>query len=240
MKRALFAATCLTVAALTGCTAVGATPAPDDTASFSTSTAATAPASLPPVGGDDLPKALLTTKDLPAGFVQSGSASNGTGSVGIGGGGFPGCPPLNTPLTSAQTYAAAVTFAKGVLGPYVTHAVLRYPAGGATAVLTRLAEAQRTCPSFTQEMAGFTVKFQLLAGAVPALGDQTVGLRMVGVTDGFNIAVVADIAAIRRGDLVIWLSDMSMGTSAQSMGDDLARIAVTRCAQTLRDCATPR
>jgi hypothetical protein len=106
-------------------------------------------------------------------------------------------------------------------------------------VLTRLAEAQRTCPSFTQEMAGFTVNFRLQAASVAPLGDQTVGLRMVGTTD-FNIAVVADIAAIRRGDLVIWLSDMSMGTSAQPMVDDLARIAVTRCAQTLPDCATPR
>jgi hypothetical protein len=235
----LFAAMCLVAAALAGCTAVGATPMPDDSASFSSSGAPTTPASLPPAGGDDLPNALLTSKDLPDGFVQSGSAANGTGSVGIGGGGFPGCPPLNTPLTTAQTYAAAVTFAKGVMGPYVTHAVLRYPAGGATAVLTRLAEAQRTCPSFTQEMAGFTVNFRLQAANVAPLGDQTVGLRMVGTTD-FNIAVVADIAAIRRGDLVIWLSDLSMGTSAQPMVDDLARIAVTRCAETLPDCATPR
>ena len=77
------------------------------------------------------------------------------------------------------------------------------------------------------------------AANVPPLGDQTVGLRMVGTTD-FNIAVVADIAAIRRGDIVIWLSDMSMGTSAQSMVDELARIAVTRCAETLPDCVTPR
>ncbi len=227
----------LAVAALTGCTAVGATPVPDDSG---TGSAPAAPASVAPIGGDDLPEALLTTKDLPAGFVQSGSASNGTGSVGIGGGGFPGCPPLNTPLTNPQTFAAAATFAKGVLGPYVTHAVLRYPAGGATAVLTRLAEAQQSCPAFTQQMAGFTVKFQVQAGSVPPLGDQTVGLRMVGVTDGFNIAVVADIAAIRRGDIVIWLSDMSMGTSARSMVDDLARTAVTKCAQTLPDCATPR
>jgi hypothetical protein len=233
----LFVVLLLAAAALTGCTAVGATPVPDDSGSGS---APATPASVAPIGGDDLANALLTTKDLPAGFVQSGSATSGNGAVGIGGGGFPGCPPLNTPLTTQQTFAAAVTFAKGVLGPYVTHAVLRYPAGGATAVLTRLAEAQHSCPAFTQEMAGFTVKFQVQAGSVPRLGDQTVGLRMVGVTDGFNIAVVADIAAIRRGDIVIWLSDMSMGTSAQSMVDDLARLAVTKCAETLPDCATPR
>jgi len=231
----MFVALLLAAAALTGCTAVGATPVPEDSGS-----APATPASVAPIGGDDLAKALLTTKDLPAGFVQSGSATNGTGSVGIGGGGFPGCPPLNTPLTTQQTFAAAATFAKGVLGPYVTHAVLRYPAGGATAVLTRLAEAQSSCPAFTQEMAGFTVKFQVQGGSVPPLGDQTVGLRMVGVTDGLNITVVADIAAIRRGDIVIWLSDMSMGTSAQSMVDDLAPVAVTKCAETLPDCATPR
>jgi hypothetical protein len=51
-----------------------------------------------------------------------------------------------------------------------------------------------------------------------------------------NITVVADIAAIRRGDIVIWLNDMSMGTSAQSMVDDLARAAVTKCASVLPDC----
>ena len=226
----------LAAAAMTGCTAVGATPVPDDSGN---SSAPAVPGSVAPIGGDDLPKALLTTKDLPAGFVPSGSATSGTGSVGIGGGGFPGCPPLNTPLTTEKTFTAAATFAKGVVGPYVTHAVLRYPAGGATAVLTRLAEAQHSCPAFTQEMAGFTVKFQVQASNVAPLGDQTVGLRMIGVTD-FNITVVADIAAIRRGDIVIWLSDMSMGTSAQSMVDDLARVAVTKCASTLPDCATPR
>jgi hypothetical protein len=236
----LFVALLLAAAALTGCTAVGATPVPDDSGSGSGPAVPPLPASVAPIGGDDLPKALLTTKDLPTGFVPSGSATSGTGSVGIGGGGFPGCPPLNTPLTNQQTFAAAATFTKGVLGPYVTHAVLRYPAGGATAVLTRLAEAQSACPSFTQQMAGFTVKFQVQARSVPPLGDQTVGLRMVGVTDGFNISVVADIAAIRRGDIVIWLSDMSMGTSARSMVDDLARAAVTKCASTLPDCATPR
>jgi hypothetical protein len=232
----LFVALLLAAAALTGCTAVGATPIPDESGSGS---APATPVSVAPIGGDDLPKALLTTNDLPSGFVPTGSATNGTGSVGIGGGGFPGCPPLNTPLTTPQTFAAAATFANGVLGPYVTHAVLRYPAGGATAVLTRLAEAQQSCPSFSQSMAGFTVQFQVQAGSVPPLGDQTVGLRMVGVTDGFNIAVVADIAAIRRGDIVIWLSDLSMGTSARSMVGDLARIAVAKCAATLPDCAIP-
>jgi hypothetical protein len=236
----LFVALLLAAVALTGCTAVGATPVPDDSGSGSGS--GSAPATSPgvaPIGGDDLPGALLTTKDLPAGFVPTGSATNATGSVGIGGGGFPGCPPLNSPLTTQQTFAAAATFAKGVLGPYLTHAVLRYPAGGATAVLTRLAEAQRSCTEFSQPMAGFTVRFRLQAGSVPPLGDQTVGLHMVGVADGFNIAVVADVAAIRRGDIVIWLSDLSMGTSARSMVDDLARLAVAKCAQTLPDCATP-
>jgi hypothetical protein len=237
VKRALFAAACLAAAALAGCTPVGATPAPEDSAS---SGAPVVTSSAPPPSGEDLTKALLTPKDLPIGFVQTADTSNGNGAVGIGGGGFPGCAPLNTPLATTQTMAAAVTFAKGVMGPYVTHAVLRYPAGGATAVLTRLAEAQKSCPAFSQEMAGFTVRFQLQPAGVPPLGDQTVGLRMTGVTDGFNISVAADIAAIRRGDLVIWLTDLSMGTTAASMVDDLARLAVARCAATLPDCATPR
>src|SRR5689334_14259941 len=115
----MFVALLLAAAALTGCTAVGATPVPDDSGSgFGSGSAPATSAGVAPIGGDDLPKALLTTNDLPAGFVPTGSATNGTGSVGIGGGGFPGCPPLNSPLTTQQTLAAAATFAKGVLGPY--------------------------------------------------------------------------------------------------------------------------
>src|SRR5689334_16885624 len=74
--------------------------------------------------GEDLRPALLAPADLPQGFVPVAAATNDDGMVSIGGN-FPGCPALE-PLTGEGTTAAAVTFSKGVVGPYVTDAVVRF------------------------------------------------------------------------------------------------------------------
>ncbi|MEV0131562.1 hypothetical protein AB0H83_24240 [Dactylosporangium sp. NPDC050688] len=183
---------------------------------------------------EDLRPALLTPADLPGGFVPVAAATNTDGAVTLGGN-FPGCPSL-APVTGDGTTAAAVTYSKGAVGPYLTHALVHFPAGGAAPAMDRLAAAGTTCKSFSQDLAGITVRFTLTPAQLPAtLGERAVGVRMTGDTD-FGIAVTADIVAIRRGEYVLWLNDMAVGTTGAGMVGTLAKTAADRCAQRAKGC----
>ena len=183
---------------------------------------------------EDLRPALLTPADLPEGFVPIAAASNDDGAVTLGGN-FPGCPSLE-PVTGDGTTAAAVTYSKGVVGPYLTHALVHFPAGAAATAMDRLAAAVTTCKSFSQELAGITVRFTLTPAQVPAtLGERAFGVRMTGDTD-FGVAVTADIIAVRRGEFVLWLNDMTVGTTGAGMVGTLAKVAADRCAQRVKGC----
>jgi hypothetical protein len=182
----------------------------------------------------DLRPALLTPADLPEGFVPVAVAGSDDGAVTLGGN-FPGCPSLE-PVTGEGTTAAAVTYSKGAVGPYLTHALVHFPAGGAATAMDRLAAAVTTCRSFSQELAGITVRFTLTPAQVPAtLGERAFGVRMTGDTD-FGIAVTADIVAVRRGEFVLWLNDMAVGTTGAGMVGTLAKAAADRCAQRVTGC----
>lgn len=199
-----------------------------------TGSPATAAAHTQAQAAEDLRPALLTPADLPQGFVPIAAATDDDGTVTLGGN-FPGCPSLD-PVTGDGTRAAAVTYSKGVVGPYLTHALVHFPAGAATPAMDRLAAAVTTCKSFSQELAGITVRFTLTPTQVPAtLGDRAVGVRMTGDTD-FGIAVTADIIAVRRGDFLLWLNDMTVGTSGAGIIGTLAKAAADRCAQRVKGC----
>ncbi|GAB3825921.1 hypothetical protein GCM10027610_006570 [Dactylosporangium cerinum] len=183
---------------------------------------------------EDLRPALLTPADLPEGFVPIAAATDDDGAVTLGGN-FPGCPSLD-PVTGDGTTAAAVTYSKGAVGPYLTDALVHFPAGGAATAMDRLTAAVTTCKSFSQELAGITVRFTLTPAQVPAtLGEKAFGVRMTGDTD-FGIAVTADIIAVRRGDFVLWLNDMTVGTAGAGLVGTLARTAADRCAQQVKGC----
>ncbi|MFF5232521.1 hypothetical protein [Dactylosporangium sp. NPDC000521] len=162
------------------------------------------------------------------------AATNDDGAVTLGGN-FPGCPSLD-PVTGDGTTAAAVTYSKGAVGPYLTHALVHFPAGGAATAMDRLAAAVTTCKSFSQELAGITVRFTLAPAEVPpTLGQRAFGVRMTGDTD-FGIAVTADIVAVHRGDFVLWLNDMTVGTTPAGMVTTLAKTAADRCATRVKGC----
>jgi hypothetical protein len=182
--------------------------------------------------GDDLQPGLI---DAPDGFTPVAVATSHNGKVSIGGGSFPGCPALE-PMTTDETTSAAVTYAKGVMGPYLTHAVVRFPAGKAGEAITQLRSTVAACKDFDQQLAGISVKFSLAADQPPAgLGDDAVGLRMTGTTD-IGIDVVADIVAVRRGDVVIWLNDTAIGSSPAGLADRLAAEAAQRCHEKITGC----
>ncbi|MFB9180403.1 hypothetical protein ACFFX1_19845 [Dactylosporangium sucinum] len=190
---------------------------------------------LPSAAPADLQPGLLTAGDLPQGYVRIASVSNADGAVSIGGGDFPGCPALE-PMTTERTTAAAVTFGKGITGPYLTHALVRFPAGEAAASMTKLAGTATSCRKFSQNLAGVSVTFTVEPRPAPRdLADQAVALRMTGTTN-VNLAVNAEIVALRRGDTVVWLNDMSIGTTPPGVATSLAKAAADRCRQAVPGC----
>ncbi|GAA2338499.1 hypothetical protein [Dactylosporangium salmoneum] len=198
-------------------------------------TAAPAVSASPAATDEDLRAALLGDADVPSGMTPVAMASTRTGKVSIGGGSFPGCPALE-PMTTDETTSAAVTYAAGAVGPYLTHAIVRFPAGGAQDAMARLRSTTASCRSFEQQLAGITVRFTVAAADPPAgLGDDAAGLRMTGTTD-IGISVGADIIAVRRHDYVIWLNDTAIGTSPAGLAASAAPAAAARCGQRLKDC----
>ena len=192
------------------------------------------PSAAPPKSADPH-VALLTVDDFPDGFVKTGDSDRGNVSVGAS---FTACPPLRTPLTGSGTRAAAVSFSMGSAGPNITNAVIRFPRGGAAPALTRLASVAARCRSFSQTLAGLPMRFTVTAQPVPKMGDQAVGLRLVGTTtvDGITVSVTADIAAARHGDVLVWLHSMSMGTDVVEGLGDLLKVGYLRCTRRLVNC----
>ncbi|MER7008966.1 hypothetical protein ABT297_38810 [Dactylosporangium sp. NPDC000555] len=200
-------------------------------------TGSAAPGTTPSGGGmsEDPRDGLLGNADVPAGFVPVAAAAGHSGKVNIGGGNFPGCPALE-PMTTDDTTAAAVTYAKGAAGPYLTDAIVRFPAGGAKEAMNRLRGTVAACESFDQQLAGVSVRFRLAATQPPAgLGDESVGLRMTG-TASVGISVTADIIAVRRGDYVIWLNDTAIGDTPAGLATSVAPAAAARCGRVLKGC----
>ncbi|MET7398785.1 hypothetical protein ABZS66_35375 [Dactylosporangium sp. NPDC005572] len=190
---------------------------------------------LPSASPTDLQPGLLTGGDLPPGYIRIASVTNADGAVSIDGGDFPGCPALE-PMTTERTTAAAVTYSRGIAGPYLTHALVRFPPGEAAASMTRLAETATSCHRFTQNLAGVTVTFTVESlPAPPGLADQAVALRMTGTTN-VDLSVNAETVALRRGDLVVWLTDMSIGPTPPGIAVSLAEAATDRCRQALPGC----
>ncbi|MEV6930735.1 hypothetical protein AB0M46_40465 [Dactylosporangium sp. NPDC051485] len=219
--------------------ATGAGPAPrwHGVSDVRQATETPAPAgSLSPVATDaDLRAALLGGADVPSGMSPVATASTHTGKVSVGGGSFPGCPALE-PMTTDETTSAAVSYAAGAVGPYLTHVIVRFPAGGAQDAMARLRSTAASCKSFEQQLAGITVKFTVAAVDLPAgLGDDAAGLRMTGTTD-IGISVAADIVAVRRHDYVVWLNDTAIGTSPAGLATKAAPVAAARCGQRLAGC----
>ena len=192
----------------------------------------------PSQGSENLRDGLLAAGDVPNGYGLMAVVDSQNGQVSVGGGNFPGCPALE-PMTTSDTSAAAVSYAAGAIGPYLTHAVVKFPAGGAVKAMESLRSTVTSCTSFEQQLAGISVKFSLAAIDVPAdlkaVSEDAVALRMTGTTD-VGISVTADIVAARRGEYVIWLNDTTVGSAAAGIASKLAATAADRCGKTLKGC----
>lgn len=204
----------------TGC---GARPAPPPAPSPQSpaGTAASAGTSAGPAVRD-LSSALLGEEDLP-GFTVSGEPAAGETPA--------GCAGLDFDPESGADGHAEVLLKQSEFGPFIRERLLRFPPGGAEALVAKVRSVTDTCRSFTTRdpMVG-TVEFRVSPLDVGAMADATAAIRLTGEAKDFNVLLYQDLAAVRLGDTVIMISQVSPG----SIDTGLTRSATERALAKLR------
>jgi hypothetical protein len=181
----------------------------DDRADTLESTTSTTPQEDTPTTEDasvDPSAALLALEDLPTGYSVEPDDDDEEETP-------TGCQQLRAldeangePLAKAE-----VTFAAGQFGPFINHQVSVLTEGTAEGQFEEFRSAinQPSCQEFTDETEdGQTATYTLRPLSAPALGDQTVALRMTGDEPAFNITY--DFVAERIGDTVSFLGVASV------------------------------
>jgi Zn-dependent protease with chaperone function len=159
----------------------------------------------PPAPAPGLQTALLTTADMPAGFLVVEEPSSG----GLSG----GCPPLDADPESGTIAHAQVLFKKGELGPFISERLLRFSPSDAQNLITRVQSAVDTCRHFSiHDQTVGTIEFSVSPLSMGAMGDATVAIRLTGRVSDVDVTVFQDVVAVRRGSIVILVNQTSYGS----------------------------
>jgi hypothetical protein len=161
-------------------------------------TSAAAPTSGRPPTAAALRAALLTPRDLPAGY----SAVPVSGS-GLGGSSITGCPAL---VSNPHGISASATIglSDAGTGSTVVESLLQMSTeASAVQGMAGFATMPTSCRSFKGNVEGFTIAFGTAPLAVSALGDQTTAARMTGEISGAAVKIYVDVVVVRRGSTLM-------------------------------------
>jgi hypothetical protein len=168
------------------------------TASAAAATSAAAPSSGQPPTAAALRAALLTPRDLPAGY----SAAPVSGS-GLGGSSITGCRALVSNPNGISASAGTALSDVGT-GSTVVESLLQMSSGASAAQgLAGFATLPTSCRSFSGNVDGFTIAFATAPLPVSALGDQTTAARMTGKISGTGAMIDVDVVVVRRGSTLM-------------------------------------
>jgi hypothetical protein len=184
-------------------------------------------------GTDKLEGALLTIKDLPAGFEaddQAGTAKHGSSACGKALDAF-GLPASAGKGGSPSAAQVAARFAKGDLGPHIEQVVQQLPEKDAAANLGRTRDALAKCTKWEDRTdAGVVTKSSLTMAHSGAKND-VVSARLLQTTD--EETVVTDFVALRIGGVVCVLR----ASAAKTLDGKLVIDVTKKAAERLRDTA---
>ena len=178
--------------------------------------------------------ALLTVKDLPAGFAaddQGSNAKRGASACAKALDAF-GAPvgPSGGKGGSPKAAQLVARFAKGDLGPHIEQVIHRLPEKDAAANLGRTKDALAKCTSWQERSAAGVVTKASLTMAHSA-GNDVVSARLLETTGAET--VVTDLIALRVHGVVCVLR----ATAAKALDDKLVMDVTKTVAERLRDNA---
>jgi hypothetical protein len=176
-----------------------------------TAAGCTSPTSDPPspsaeASAGSLAGKLLTVVDLPAGYQSAPLPSLGSDVRSVN-----GCPALAIkPSTSSQPDANAA-FTGNAAGSFLTETLRTVTDAEAAKALDELAAAPQTCATFDAETMGIKVEFSVTDAGLPAVGDRSVGIRLVASAAGLGVVVDEYLVAIKAGSLLIVVAVVAPG-----------------------------
>ncbi len=186
----------------------------------------TTPMPLPkaPVPSSALSAKLLTEADLPSGYRSAPLPSLGSSVTSV-----QGCPALSVKPAGTKL-EASVAFSGGTLGSFITETIRELPDADATKALDDLAEAVKTCASFSAETAGIKVEFTSADGGLPSVGERTVSIRLAAKAAGVGIVVDEYLVGIKSGPLLIVVAVVGPGQVDRAVVEAVMRKAWQKAA----------
>ncbi len=160
----------------------------------------------------NLAAGVLTTSDLPNGFVQVGTSPLGVNSLVVCGNPF---SPVNLQSQVGAQFAVST-------GPTIESSVASFAPGTAAAFFTQFSEQTARCPSFPYVVGGVQTVVSITERPGPTLGDATLRLHI-----DYGNGVISDSVMIRLGDL-IGIAELDTSGGDETTADTLAEAALRR------------
>jgi hypothetical protein len=152
-----------------------------------------------PLSKPELQRALLTIKDLPAGYSRTTASSSKSDAVGS-------CANAKDPLEGATRAQAEADFGRGTFGPFIFEVIAQQRPGTAAKGMTAFRKLLARCSSFNSRGAdGTSTTGHFTPESFPRLGDDTIALRLRLQThggDSLNVSLAGDVVVVRTGDVV--------------------------------------
>ena len=179
-----------------------------------------------PLSKRELNQALLTLRDLPAGYSKTpGPNSSDTGSD--------SCPQADKVFNKETAAEADAAFQRSALGTILFETIAQQRPGTAPLTMTQARRVLlKTCSSFTfKDKDGTTVSGRFQPEAFPRLGDETIAVSITLHSKGsrLNLAVRGDYVAVRTGDVITAVGQFGLAqTPSMTTFERLTRRAVAK------------
>ena len=172
----------------------------------------------------DLQKALLTLDDMPTGFTVDPPDADDEG----------GTDPCgrSTELRQRAVQNVEAGFAKGQLGPFVSHTIGLFRSGTAKDAMDYARKVFEECREWSDTTGDGTVlKFRLSPVSFPRLGDQTFAMRVD--VDGGSVKAQGDLVYVRRKDVIFLLANTMGGLGTASVDSAMTEQLVRKADEKL-------
>lgn len=162
---------------------------------------------------EDLQAALLTTSDLPSGWMaQPGSTSNELSTL-----------PCGSELPDVRMVTASAAF-ETADGEHVSESLAAFHPGDAETWLTALRNGPACDVVNEGDYQGTPIVAHVTQPSTPALGDQSLALRLT--SDSPVGTLNTDLVYVRIGDFILQIGDTTIGAPDPDMTTSIVQQAI--------------
>lgn len=187
-----------------------------------------------------LPRTLLTTGDLPSGWMSTSLKISPDDAKPCG---------QDLALLTRATAQTRADFEAGSLGPFITQSVAIYPPGMAAQAMNDTVALLGRCREWKEDERGSNVTIKTSPLSFPSLGDATLPVQVEidgianrdGLAGGFLKGLLGgktNLVFVRRGDAIVMIAHSAVGLGSPgvdvALTEQIARRAEQRLTEALR------